>query len=197
MTPVTIESMKPSVAYASDVDLVKRCLDGEEEAWNELIDKYKALIYSVPVKYGLQPQEAADVFQGTCVELLTRLRELRDPRALPKWLIQVAYHRCYHLNIQRKRFVSRDSEVELPDPEVPAIADELISQTEEEQMLREAIATLSARCRKLVEMLFFETPSRPYAEVASELNLAVGSIGLTRQKCMDKLRKQLDALGFS
>lgn len=194
MTPVMTDTTKSSSRIASDVELVKKCLEGQEEAWDELIDKYKALIYSVPVKYGLQPQEAADVFQGTCIELLTRLKEIREPRALPKWLIQVAHHRCYHLKLQQKRFVSRDSELDLP---VPAVADSLVSQTEEEQMLREAMAALAPRCRKLIEMLFFETPSRPYAEVASELHLAVGSIGLTRQKCMERLRKQLDALGFS
>lgn len=197
MRPLVSESAESTARATSDVELVRRCLDGDEEAWNELIDKYKALIYSVPVKYGLQPQEAADVFQGTCVELLKRLGEIRDPRALPKWLIQVAHHRCYHAKRQQKRFLSRDSEVELPDPEVPAIADAVLRQTEEEQMLRAAMAALSPRCRKLVEMLFFETPARPYVQVANELNLAVGSIGLTRQKCMERLRKQLDALGFS
>jgi len=196
VTPTVTDTVK-APRNTSDVELIRRCLDGQEAAWNELIDKYKALIYSVPVKYGLQPQEAADVFQGTCIELLTRLKELREPRALPKWLIQVAHHRCYHLRRQEKRFVSRDSEVDLPDPEVPAIADSLLRQTEEEQMLREAMAKLEPRCRKLIEMLFFEIPARPYAEVASELNLATGSIGLTRQKCMERLRKQLDSLGFS
>jgi RNA polymerase sigma factor (sigma-70 family) len=196
MTPAMIDAAKSTARNASDVALVKRCLDGQEEAWNELIDKYKALIYSVPVKYGLQPQEAADVFQGTCVELLTRLKELREPQALPKWLIQVAYHRCYHLKRQQNRFLSRDSEVDLPDPAVPAVADSFLRQTEDEQMLREAMAALEPRCKKLVEMLFFETPARPYTEVAKELNLAVGSIGLTRQKCMERLRRQLDAMGF-
>jgi len=196
VTPTVTDTVK-APRNTSDVELIRRCLDGQEAAWNELIDKYKALIYSVPVKYGLQPQEAADVFQGTCIELLTRLKELREPRALPKWLIQVAHHRCYHLRRQEKRFVSRDSEVDLPDTEVPAIADSLLRQTEEEQMLREAMAKLEPRCRKLIEMLFFEIPARPYAEVASELNLATGSIGLTRQKCMERLRKQLDSLGFS
>lgn len=195
MSPVLAE--KPSAPYASDVELVKACLDGKEEAWNELIDKYKALIYSIPVKYGLQPQESADVFQGTCVELLSRLKDIRDPRALPKWLIQVAHHRCYHVKLQQKRVLSRDSEVEIPDPEIPPAAEEMVSQTEEEQMLRQAMATLEPRCKRLIELLFYEIPSKPYAEVAKELNLAVGSIGLTRQKCMEKLRKQLAVLGFS
>jgi DNA-directed RNA polymerase specialized sigma24 family protein len=47
-----------------------------------------------------------------------------------------------------------------------------------------------------VELLFFETPARPYAEVAAELGLALGSIGFTRQKCIERLRRNLDELGF-
>ena len=66
----------------NDTRLVKDCLAGSEEAWSLLIEKYKALIFSIPVKYGLPPHEAADVFQSTCMELLTRLPELREPRAL-------------------------------------------------------------------------------------------------------------------
>ncbi len=196
MSPATTDAEKPALRMVSDATLVKRCLSGQEEAWSQLIDKYKALIYSIPVKYRLPPQEAADVFQSTCVELLMHLPELRDPRALPKWLIQVAHHKCYHWKRQQQRLVSRDAETELPEPEVPAVAEEFIRQTQEEQMLREAMANLAPRCRRLVEMLFFESPSRPYTEVASELNLAVGSIGLTRQKCIESLRKHLDELGF-
>jgi len=196
MSPLVTDSEK-SLASISDAKLVKQCLSGQEEAWAQLIDKYKALIYSIPVKYGLAPQEAADIFQGTCMELLAHLPNLRDPRALPKWLMQVAHHKCYHWKRQQQRLVSRDGEVELPEPEVPPVAEEFVKQTEEEQMLREAMANLAPRCRKLIEMLFFEIPARPYADIANELNLAVGSIGLTRQKCIDSLRKQLDELGFS
>ena len=196
MSPVSSDTEKSSRGV-SDAALVKRCLSGQEEAWSQLIDKYKALIYSIPVKYGLPQQDAADVFQATCMELLTHLEDLEEPRALPKWLIQVAHHKCYHWRKQQQRLVSRDGEAELPEPEVPAVAEELVQQTEQEQILREAMSTLPPRCRRLVEMLFFESPARPYAEVANELNLAVGSIGLTRQKCMEALRKSLDELGFS
>jgi len=186
---------KPPAAW-NDTRLVKECLSGNEEAWSQLIDKYKALIYSIPVKYGLTQQEAADVFQATCVELLVRLPELREPRALPKWLMQVAHHECYRLKRLNQRVVSRDAEPDLPEPETPAIAESLVQQTQEEQMLREAMAALTPQCRRLVELLFFEIPSRPYIEVAAELGLAVGSIGFTRQKCIERLRRQLEELGF-
>jgi RNA polymerase sigma factor (sigma-70 family) len=130
------------------------------------------------------------------MELLARLPELREPRALPKWLIQVAHHQCWNWKRQSQRVVSRDSDPDLPEPETPAIADTLLLQTEEEQKLREAMMRLEPKCRRLVELLFLETPSRPYSEVARELGLAVGSIGSTRQKCIERLRQKLDELGF-
>src|SRR5919109_2785597 len=96
MNPVMDNSTaKLQAAVGDDRQLVKQCLAGNEEAWSQLIEKYKALIYSIPVKYGLPPQEAADVFQATCTELLTRLPEIRELRALPKWLMQVALHESY------------------------------------------------------------------------------------------------------
>ena len=197
MSPArTKTSAKPEAKW-NDTRLVGECLSGNEAAWSRLIDKYKALIYSIPIKYNLPPQEAADVFQATCVELLVRLPELREPRALPKWLMQVAHHECYRVKRLSQRVVSRDSEENSPEPEIPPIAESLVVQTQEEQMLRESMATLTPQCRRLVEMLFFESPSRPYAEVAAELGLALGSIGFTRQKCIERLRRQLEDLGFN
>jgi len=72
----------------NDTRLVKECLSGNESAWAQLIDKYKELIYSIPIKYNLPSRKAADVFQSTCVELLVRLPELREPARFPKWLMQ-------------------------------------------------------------------------------------------------------------
>jgi RNA polymerase sigma factor (sigma-70 family) len=201
MSPARIKATTKASAKSApkwnDTLLVKECLSGNEAAWSQLIDKYKALIYSIPIKYNLPPQEAADVFQATCVELLVRLPELREPRALPKWLMQVAHHECYRVKRLSQRVVSRDSEEDTPEPETPPIAENLVQQTQEEQILREAMATLTPQCRRLVELLFFESPSRPYAEVAAELGLALGSIGFTRQKCIERLRRQLEELGFS
>ena len=196
MSPLVTKARGKPPSPWNDARIVKACLAGDEAAWSMLIDKYKALIYSIPVKYGLSPQEAADVFQATCTELLVRLPELREPRALPKWLMQVAHHESYRWKRQSQRMVSRDDEESLPEPAIPAIAESLVQQTQEEQMLREAMATLTPQCRRLVELLFFESPSRPYTEVASELGLAVGSIGFTRQKCLERLRGQLEELGF-
>ena len=193
----TRERAEAPVKIPDDARLVKDCLAGDEGAWALLIDKYKALIYSVPVKYGLPPQEAADIFQTTCLELLARLGELREVRALPKWLIQVAHHQCWQWKQRDRRLVSRDSEPDPVEPEIPPVAETLLRQTQEEQMLREAVSGLSPQCRRLVETLFFEDEARPYNEIAAELGLAVGSIGFIRQKCLERLRRRLKELGFA
>jgi RNA polymerase sigma factor (sigma-70 family) len=186
---------KPQATW-DDERLVKACLSGSEDAWSVLIEKYKALIYSIPIKYRLSQQDASDVFQATCLELLARLPELRQPRALPKWLMQVAHHECYRWKRSQQRMVSRDAEPDLPEPQAPAIAESLLQETQEEQMLREAVRLLTPQCQRLVALLFFETPARPYAEVARELGLALGSIGFTREKCLERLRRHLSKAGF-
>lgn len=186
---------KPQVTW-DDASLVKECLAGKEEAWSSLIEKYKALIYSIPIKYGLSREEAADVFQATCLELLARLPDLRKPQALPKWLIQVAHHESYRCKRLQQRTVSRDADPDLPEPEIPAIAESLLQQTQEEQILRDAIRSLTTQCQRLVALLFFETPARSYAEAAKELGLAQGSIGFTREKCLERLRRQISKSGF-
>jgi RNA polymerase sigma factor (sigma-70 family) len=182
----------------SDRDLVQGCLQRHDEDWNLLIDKYKNLIFSIPIRYGLSRDEAADIFQAVCLELLQDLPKLKDPKALPKWLMQVTAHKCFHWKRQSSRMVSHDDqETPIPEASVPAQAELNLRDIEQEQMLREARATLPPRCQELVRMLFYEQPSRPYQEVAASLGLATGSIGLLRQKCLDQLRDHLDALGFS
>jgi len=78
MSPALTKAQSNPRKAWDDTRLVKECLAGNEEAWSLLIDKYKALIYSIPVKYNLPPHEAADVFQLTCMELLTRLAQLES-----------------------------------------------------------------------------------------------------------------------
>jgi RNA polymerase sigma factor (sigma-70 family) len=192
------EEANAATEWKSDRELVQGCLRGRQDAWNFLVDKYKNLIFSIPIRYGFSRDEAADIFQAVCLELIQELPKLREPKALPKWLMQVTAHKCFHTKRQTNRMVSQDDEAaEIPGRSVPAEAELDIREVEEEQMLREAVAALSPRCRELIHMLFYEEPKRPYQQVASSLGLATGSIGLLRQKCLDKLKKRLDALGFS
>lgn len=180
-----------------DERLVRECLGGNEAAWTALIDRYKGLIYSIPVKYGFSSDDAADIFQGVCLDLLSQLPKLRQPKALPKWIMQVAAHKCFHRKKHVMRFKSSDEDTTVIEPSAPADIDRVLREASEEHAVRDAIRQLPARCRELVRMLFFEEPSRPYAEIARSLGIATGSIGFIRQRCLARMRKKLEEAGFS
>jgi RNA polymerase sigma factor (sigma-70 family) len=176
----------------TDARLVRECLDGNQEAWSALIQKYKNLIFSVPIKYGFNREDASDIFQSVCVELLAQLPKLREPRALPKWILMVASHTCYHRKHKdQKNQMKADEMTRWFEEALPAEAEEIVQKAEREQALRTAVSELPPQCQQLVRMLFFESSARPYDEVAKELSLATGSIGLTRQRCLSRLRRKL------
>ena len=178
-----------------DSRLVQQCLKGNEEAWAALVGKYKNLIYSIPIKLGFSQDDAADIFQAVCAELISQLSQLRKPQALAGWLIKVTAHRCSQWRRQASRYVGQESQTELqsnPDK----LPDNVLAELENEQMLRLAIRELQPRCRQLVEMLFFEPVQRPYQEVARELGIAAGSVGFIRGRCLEKLRRRLEEMGF-
>lgn len=178
--------------------LVQECLRGNEQAWNMLVDRYKNLIYGIPIRYGLPPQDAADIFQAVCLDLFNELARLRDPEALQAWIIRVATNKCYHW--KRRMAVLTDGHVDnggldlLSDDE-PMPADTM-ALLEREQLVRDAVEMLPVRCRQMIALLFFEQPPQPYDEVAEKLGLARGSIGFIRGRCLKRLKRILQDKGF-
>jgi RNA polymerase sigma factor (sigma-70 family) len=180
-----------------DARLVQACREGDEEAWASLIHRYRRLIYSIPVRYGAQPADAADIFQAVCLELYAELPKLRKVESLRSWLISVTTHQAFHWKQRVRKRTGRETDAEeaettLAAPPVP----DLLETTEREQTLRDAIETLPPRCREMVHLLFFADPPLPYAEVARRLGLATGSIGFIRGRCLKKLQRALEGSGL-
>jgi len=180
-----------------DERLVGECLKGSDQAWSILVDRYKALVFSVPVRFGLGPEAAKEVFQEVWLSLLSELPTFREPRALVAWLSRTAWHKSMHW----KRASNRNSTIQ-GDPDANAVIDPAIlpeawmEEIEQEQAMRDAIAALPPRCAKLIEMLFFDVPAAPYEAVAAKLSLAIGSIGFIRKRCLDSLKAQLKRRGI-
>src|ERR1700733_16213508 len=128
--------------HSSDERLIGRCLKGDQEAWSALIDKYKNLIYSIPIKLGMH-QDAGDIFQSVCVDLLSELPRLREHRALPKWLMQTCYHKCLRYQRGAERMVELDpegtgSDAVLSPTSAEELPDHMLVQLGQEQILRDA-----------------------------------------------------------
>ena len=180
-----------------DADLIEECLRGNQAAWNALVDKYKNLVYSAPVKYRFSHQDADDIFQAVWTELFSNLSSLRRAGALRSWLITVAMNKCFHHYRRRQR--NPDPPVDLPEVDwtdsAPSIT-RIQEQMELEQSLRSAVSKLAPRCQDLVRMLFYADPPLAYSDAAKRLGLAEGSIGFIRGRCLKKLRAELEAMDF-
>ncbi len=146
-------------------------------------------------------QDAGDIFQSVCVDLLSDLPRLREHRALPKWLMQTCYHKCLSYQRAATRLVElapegTESNSALPASSVDELPEHMLVQLEQEQILRDAISELPEKCERMVRLLFFEMPPRPYESVAEELGMATGSIGAIRGRCLAYLRRYLQKRGF-
>jgi RNA polymerase sigma factor (sigma-70 family) len=179
-----------------DRQLVCACLAGDDASWAALIGKYKNLIFAVPLRYGASRDDAADIFQAVCVELFHELPRLRNIDNLRSWLMTVAAHQSFRWKEQQRR--KHDREVDGIEPaSLPAVLPpEVAAEIEREQLVREAVSRLPARCQEMVRLLFYEQPPVSYAEVARRLGLATGSIGFIRGRCLERLQKTLEELGF-
>jgi len=182
----------------SDERLVRQCQDGNDEAWGTLINKYRNLIFSIPIKYGFSQDDASDIFQNVCLKLLWELPRLREPRTLAAWLMKVTSHECARWRRKQLRYGALDIDqfnaMAIAAYEMP---EEILAEVQREQALREAIGELATRCQDMIEMLFFTVPPIPYEEVARRLGLATGSIGFIRMRCLKRLRRMLEEKHFA
>lgn len=182
-------SWKPEPG-SSDDELVEACLAGNEAAWGALIEKYKRLVYSMPAKFRLPPEDSADVFQSVWVDLYRDLPRLEQASAVRGWLMTAATRRCLIYKKRSQRMLTQSGlNIDLADKTLDVVTIQL--EAEREQQLREAVSQLPDRCRQMIRMLFYETPARPYLEVARELGLAEGSIGFIRGRCLRRLKALL------
>jgi RNA polymerase sigma factor (sigma-70 family) len=180
----------------SDTRLVRGALAGNEQAWTAIIQRYKRLIYSIPLKYDMAPEDAGDIFQSVCLELFSELANLRKPESLKSWLISVTVHKCFRWKRQQRGAIELDAMEQEQAEATAVVAPQLLEDVEREQAVRDAIAGLPARCAEMIRLLFYEQPPVPYAEVARRLGLATGSIGFIRGRCLERLRKLLEEVGL-
>ena len=175
----------------SDAHLIKACLDGDEKAWKELIDRYARLVYSIPRRYGLSPEDADDVFQGVFTIVFRQLRRLREKQAMVAWLITITHRESVRVAKLKKH---DELDERLQDPTDPP--SEQAELWERQQLVREAIGEIGLPCRDLLSALFLETPPPSYTDIAARLGLSIGSIGPTRARCFRKLELVLKDKGL-
>jgi RNA polymerase sigma factor (sigma-70 family) len=171
-------------------DLIASARTGDRQAWDALVERYAPLIWSICRRHGLGEPDAEDVGQNVWLKLVGQLGSIREPAALPGWLATTTRREC--ARILRATPGLRDAGYlqdvgTVPDDDAEA-ADQLLIKAERHVALHQALADLPPCCQQLIAMLASD-PALTYAEISVRLGIAVGSIGPSRSRCLDKLRR--------
>jgi RNA polymerase sigma factor (sigma-70 family) len=184
----------------SDAELVRRCRTGDQSAWAGLVQRYQRLVYAIVMRMGFDEHDSADVFQTVFTRLLDHLPRISDPERLQAWIVTTARREAL-LRLKRSR---RTVSMTRPEDEEDAegvewdIADEAplpedaLAEVQQQHQVRNALDRMDERCRSLLLLLFGEGERQPYEFIATTLGISVGSIGPTRARCLDKLRKLVE-----
>lgn len=187
-------------AAPSDEALIAACRQGDPGAWEQLVMRYKQLVFAVPLRAGLDRELAADVFQHVFATLVERLHHIEHPDRIRAWLVTTARRESLRLRrSDRGGHSSLDAvpwEGELQQPAKDPLPDDVVLHLEEQHLVRATLVAMGGRCRQLLTLLFYRLEPAPYAEIARLLNVPEGSIGPTRARCLQKLLSMLEKAGL-
>jgi RNA polymerase sigma factor (sigma-70 family) len=170
-------------------DLITRARKGDQQAWDALVERYAPLIWSICRHYRLDRADAEDVGQRIWLQFVSHLGAIRDPAAVPGWLTTTTRRECSRVvratrGPQAARQLLDES---IADNQATTAEQELLA-AERHAALHEAFTCLSPSRQQLMAMLI-EDPPVPYTEISARLGIPVSSIGPTRRRCLDQLRR--------
>jgi RNA polymerase sigma factor (sigma-70 family) len=177
--------------------LVHAAKRGDQEAWEQLLRRYKSLVCSVARSYRLPANDAEDVSQLVWLRLVEHLGNIREPRALPGWIVTTARRECLALLSTNRRTISLDG---CPEgygtlcAQAPDL-DENLWRIERRQALQQGLGELPEHQRQLL-LLLTTDPAPSYTELSRRLGIPRGSIGPTRARALRRLRRLIDAPGL-
>jgi RNA polymerase sigma factor (sigma-70 family) len=180
----------------TDAELVKACRDGDETAWNTLVDRYQRLIFAIPRRAGLSEEQASDVLQEVFLTLFEKLDEIQQPDKIRSWIVTTAKFKTWGLVRGEKNFYSPETEEEMEQEmsrlaDDSPLADERLIELEQQHLIRAALKEIEERCQKILSMIYLRDTAASYVEVAEEIGVGEMSISPMRARCLKKLAKIL------
>jgi RNA polymerase sigma factor (sigma-70 family) len=178
-------------AEETDADLLVRVRAGDASAWEAMVDRLGSRVWAVVRAYRLGKADAEDVFQVTWMRLMTHLDGIREPDRVGAWLASTARNESLRVLRQGGRQIPSSDELDLDmaDPLAPP-PDAAVLASERQAAVWKALGALSPPCQRLLR-LFMSDPPPTYQEVSEALDMPIGSIGPTRGRCLEHLRRRL------
>lgn len=172
----------------------KRILAGDALAWRKLVEAYSALVFTVARRAGLSESDAEDCAQDTWLTLHRTKRTLKDPQAIPAWLIRTTHRRAIAMKLRDQRKSENELEAPVQETQLP---DHELLQIEREFLVRRALKQLDPRCRVLIESLYFHKDQSSYRQLSATIGISPNGLGPFRSRCLAKLARILKEFGIA
>ena len=181
-----------------DFELVQNALDGDEKAFTRLLSRYRDSIYFMLLKMVNNRNDAEDLTLEAFGKAFKNLHQYSPTYAFSTWLFKIASNNCIDF-LRRKKgtYIVIENNVDPvenneaaklkskdPDPE-----EKLIRQ-QKAILLHHVVRKLKPRYRTLVELRYFREFS--YEEIASELNLPLGTVKAQLSRAREMLFKLIE-----
>ena len=178
-------------------DLVRAAGGGDFGAWNELVNRFAGMVWTVARRHRLSAADAADVSQTTWLRLVEQLNRIEHPERVGGWLATTARRESLRvLRLAERQVPTADEmflDLTLPDVVAP---DDVVGNAERDRELWKVFSQLPSRCQLMLQLLGGDEPLS-YAELSEVLDMPVGSIGPTRARCLEHLRRFAASRGIS
>ena len=172
----------------SVIALATRAAGNDQQAWDELVERYAPLVWTICTRYRLSNHDIEDVGQSVWLLLVEQLGKLREPAALPGWLATTTRRECLRVVTATRKSQQLGSTVDdAPFADERAIDEEILT-AERNAALRTAFAELPPHGQHLLAMLFRDPPCS-YSEISATSGIPIGSIGPQRARCLERLRQ--------
>ena len=181
----------PSPRSIDDAAVLARVNDGDESAWNELVNHYAGLVWSVARSFRLSKASTDDVVQTVWLRLAEYSTRIREPSRLASWLATATRHEALRVIRGHQRLVPHADFSDASEPTTRSIEDIVTDDVTLEAVLQ-AFERLSASDQQLLRLLC-TVPPLDYQTIAEMLGRSIGSNGPSRARCLDKLRRLLPA----
>lgn len=175
-------------------DIWTDVLEGQADSWAQLVRMFAPLVFTVARRAGLSQSDAEDCVQQTWIALYRGRHTIKDPAKLPAWLIRVTSRASMRLVRKQARDQLVGHQAETANP--AALPDEELYRLERLTHLKIGLSQLDRRCSEILKSVFMAPPDQTYRDIAADLGIAPNSLGPTRMRCLKKLRKILEALGY-
>ena len=177
--------------------LVKAAADGDQGAWDALVEAFAPTVWAIARGHRLSSADAADVFQTTWLRLTQHLDALEEPERVGAWLAATARRECLRvLRLGGQQVAGGPDSGLVPDPTTPVSPDGDVVAHERMRVVNQLVEELPPRSQILLRLLSVDSPLS-YRDISEALSMPIGSIGPTRARALERVRRVAVTAGIS